>query len=256
MNGNKIPVVVTTPWADALGEACSGRVAPFAILICWGSFAMLSSCGYPTPAPPPEKFDVQVTVNGTRKLTVSPRNSFRISSGQLNVGCGDSANTSVQWPIPAGATDIQPTASWQHTDNLKGQSQQTVINGGAVVATGGITGLDKQLFNCPGGGHGELVLEGSYQPANPEAGPEVVKTVHDQLAPGQDLIVQLPAEPALMPTSSDIRATGSKGAALHQVIRFAVDSQGKLAIGEATPANSGIKASLNNNILTVTVSSR
>jgi hypothetical protein len=27
-----------------------------------------------------------------------------------------------------------------------------------VVAEGSITGLDKQLFNCPGGGHGTLTL--------------------------------------------------------------------------------------------------
>ena len=239
--------------ADALRGAHTNIICKAAVILCCISLTMLSSCTNPPPPSPAEKFEVQVTVSGARKPAVSPRNTFRVSSGQFNVGCGDGANASVQWPIPPGATDIQPIASWQHTDNLKSHNQQVAVSGNAVVATGSIVGLDKQLFNCPGGGHGELVLEGSYQPANPEAGPEVIKTVHDQLASGQDLIVLLPAEPTLMPISADIRATGTRGVVLHEVVKFTVDAQGKLAIGEVTPADSGIKAVLSNNVLTITV---
>ncbi len=65
-----------------------------------------------------------------------------------------------------------------------------------MIASGTITGLDKQVFNCPGGGHGELVLEGSYQPpAVANSAPVVIKTADGAIKPGDSISVPLPTEP-------------------------------------------------------------
>jgi hypothetical protein len=91
--------------------------------------------------------------------------SADVSSGQVNFGCEQTQQ--VKTPevfFGANARDIQPRSEWVQTDNAKGQDQQVIYdrNGGnnvrGVLAQGSITGLDKQLFNCPGGGHGNLAL--------------------------------------------------------------------------------------------------
>jgi hypothetical protein len=64
----------------------------------------------------------------------------------------------------------QPIASWQNFDNAKQMSPPSVQqDGDTVVGTGVIRGLDFQNFglvkNCPGGGHGELVITGRIRTA-------------------------------------------------------------------------------------------
>ena len=91
--------------------------------------------------------------------------SADVSSGQVNFGCEETQQ--VKTPevfFGANARDIQPRPEWVQTDNAKGQNQQVIYDGNAgthvrgVLAQGSITGLDKQVFNCPGGGHGNLSL--------------------------------------------------------------------------------------------------
>lgn len=215
----------------------------------------LTSCSAP---PPPvvvlPKYDLQVTVLGTRKPSVVPRESFRVSSGQLNVGCGETVPGSVQFPIPQGATDVQARASWQHTDNLRNMAQTVSPSGGVLKAIGTITGLEKQFFNCPGGGHGELILEGSYIPNAPDQGtPPVLKTVHDQVASQQPLLVRLPVDTAITPSSCDV-VVSTEGSPSRATIKFSIDVQGKLTISEIAPNSTPpIDASLKDNVLTLSV---
>ena len=96
--------------------------------------------------------------------TVIPR-SADVSSGQVNFGCEETQ--SVKTPevfFGANAGDIQPRPEWVQTDNVKGHNQEVIYDKDpanhvkGVFAQGSITGLDKQLLNCPGGGHGTLAL--------------------------------------------------------------------------------------------------
>jgi hypothetical protein len=225
-------------------------------LACAVFITALVSCTSPPPsnvelAP---KFDIQVTVRSIRKPTIPPRIGFRVSSGQINIGCGEGRHTSVDWRLPAGATDVQPRVSWQHTDNLKGQVQSFSIANGVVTAQGDIVGLDKQMFNCPGGGHGELILEGDYQPEAPsQADTQLLKSVHDQVAVGQQLLVSLPVDAAAMPTFCDV-VISYKQQSSHATIKFTTDAQGKLTILEISPNSTPpLQATLRDNILAVSV---
>ena|ERR1700729_35343 len=90
--------------------------------------------------------------------------SADVSSGQVNFRCEETQQ--VKTPevfFGANARDIQPRPEWVQTDNAKSHNQEvaydrngTEVRG--VLAQGSITGLDKQVFNCPGGGHGNLAL--------------------------------------------------------------------------------------------------
>lgn len=88
-----------------------------------------------------------------------------VSSGQLNFGCGETGQAKTpEVFFGAEPADIQPRAEWVQTDNVKGQNQQVVYDRDSqnqvkgVLAEGSITGLDRRVFNCPGGGHGTLTL--------------------------------------------------------------------------------------------------
>jgi hypothetical protein len=96
--------------------------------------------------------------------TVIPR-SADVSSGQVNFGCEETQP--VRTPevfFGANPRDIQPRPEWVQTDNVKGHNQEVIYDKDpanhvkGVFAQGSITGLDKQLLNCPGGGHGALAL--------------------------------------------------------------------------------------------------
>jgi hypothetical protein len=217
---------------------------------------LVSSCSQ--PAPPsvqlPSRYDVQVVVIGSRKPAAVPRESFRVSSGQFNVGCGESTSAAVEFHLPPGATDVQTAASWQHTDNLKNQSQNAFVTPDGARATGTIIGLDRQLFNCPGGGHGELILEGSYKPPAPtQDSGTVLKTVHDQVASGQPLLISLPVDPAITLSSCGVIVSNNQQSS-SATIKFTTDVQGKLAILQIVHKGSpAIDASLDDNTLTIRI---
>lgn len=91
--------------------------------------------------------------------------SADVASGQLNFGCEETGRAKTpEIAFGANPVDIEPHAEWVQTDNVKSQNQQVVYDRDSqnqvkgVSAEGSITGLDKQVFNCPGGGHGTLAL--------------------------------------------------------------------------------------------------
>jgi hypothetical protein len=109
----------------------------------------------------PSGGQVAAVADKTRRV---PR-SADVSSGQLNFGCEETGQAKTpEVFFGANPADIQPSAEWVQTDKVKGQNQQVVYDKDAqnqvkgVLAEGSITGLDKQVFNCPGGGHGILKL--------------------------------------------------------------------------------------------------
>jgi hypothetical protein len=100
--------------------------------------------------------------------------SADVASGQLNFGCEETmpAKTPEVF-FGANPGDIQPSAEWVQTNNVKSQSQQVVYDRDSqnqikgVLAEGSITGLGKQAFNCPGGGHGTLALHVTWKEEQP-----------------------------------------------------------------------------------------
>lgn len=102
---------------------------------------------------------------GVAAATKRVPRSADVASGQLNFGCEETRQGKTpEVFFGAGPADIQPRAEWTQTDNVKGQNQQLVYDRDSqnrvkgLWAEGSITGLDKQMFNCPGGGHGILAL--------------------------------------------------------------------------------------------------
>jgi hypothetical protein len=120
---------------------------------------------------------------GEAELHKDQQQPFRISSGQRNVGCGDLAPASVRLVLPAGAVPVgEPCATWENTSNLSAASIGRVAvdpQSNTVYTEGSVRGLPFQslLFgirNCPGGGHGELVLQGTYKSTVTEREPREV----------------------------------------------------------------------------------
>jgi hypothetical protein len=124
---------------------------------------------------------VTLQVHGQQKVEVtraegtpseSPLVPFAKSSGQINFGCEETREVNVEYDLPEGAKLVgTPSVAWQNTSNVASQQGNFQDKGQSVVGRGIIRGLDYQNFaitrNCPGGGHGELVLSGTYRPAVP-----------------------------------------------------------------------------------------
>ena len=156
-----------------------------------------------------DKYTLQITLTGVRRHTEPATIQFRTSSGQLNVGCGDSASTSVSWSIPLGAREIHPQAMWANTDNVKSQSQQASVQGNMAVASGAISGQDRQWTgNCPGGGHGELVLSGTYviDQATPDERVDIA-TLQGTVSAGGEVRFDIKPIDGATLTTCEIRAT-------------------------------------------------
>lgn len=158
------------------------------------------------------KYNVQVTFRGKKVRPQPTTVPFRTSSGQLNVGCAESAGTTVSWSLPASAREVNVTASWENTDNVQNQSQQAVVTGNVATASGSIRGRDREwLGNCPGGGHGQLVLRGTY--VVDQGGPEeevVLKTYQDLIAPGGSVHAAIPTASDVSPSSCEITTANAK----------------------------------------------
>ena len=199
---------------------------------------------------------VQATFRGVTKHKQSVTVPFSTSSGQLNVGCGDSATTSVTWVVPAGSTQINPQASWQRTDNLKGQSQQASVDGNVAKATGTITGQDRQWTgNCPGGGHGELVLSGTY--VIEQDAPDMVTTIgtlQDTVPEHGHATFQIPATEGAVLQECELHITStSTNLVGNLTLSLNVDAKGQVAITKSEPADSKILAQVSGNNLIVTL---
>jgi hypothetical protein len=116
-----------------------------------------------------KRYKAEIQLAGTTVVHESRESPFTASSGQRNFGCEETAPAQVAFQLPDGATVIgQPSASWRNTDNASRMNAVVSVQGNVVTATGSITGIPYQSFilgikNCPGGGHGELVLSGAYR---------------------------------------------------------------------------------------------
>jgi hypothetical protein len=124
-------------------------------------------------APASQGYEVLVELSGRRVVTEAGATvPFQASSGQVNFGCEQTVSATATWELPAGtAVQGEVRAEWANVANARSVQATAAAQPGKVVGSGSITGLELQriplgiigpLANCPGGGHGELVVSGSY----------------------------------------------------------------------------------------------
>jgi hypothetical protein len=114
-----------------------------------------------TPASPTfsaQSFEVHAYALGDRVQPVTSDRTDMRDSESINVGCEQDGQARVSYDIPSNATVSMHSAQWINIDNIKSHTAQSVISGSQLVATGSLRGRDKELFNCPGGGHATLRL--------------------------------------------------------------------------------------------------
>jgi len=148
----------------------------------------------PLAAPPPQ-FEFLIEELGTSKVRTAQSFPFSIASPYVSVGCDDAATTTVAWQAPENAEVSGVNAQWRDLNNVRSQTQSVIPSGRNYLATGSIAGVGKQCFlgicNCPGGGHGVLVLSGTYQV--PDSGTRTFST--RQPARGSELVqVKVPSQ--------------------------------------------------------------
>lgn len=202
------------------------------------------------------RYTLQVTFTGVKQRKEPVTVPFRTGSGQLNVGCGDSATTSVSWNVPPGGRDIHPQASWERTDNVKNQTQQVSVSGNVATAVGTITGQDRQWTgNCPGGGHGELVLGGTYV-TDQDAPDErvVLGTFQDTVPEGGQAKFEIPIIVGAILQSCDIVVTSTATNLVRSVkLGLRVGDSGQVLITTPPPTESKLKATISGKDLVITV---
>jgi hypothetical protein len=155
-------------------------------------------------------FSVHVVIEGTIVGTKKTTLTFQTSSGQVNVGCGEQRPVQVIWTPPEGASDISASAQWRNTDNIKSMNAPNVVLGNTVTASGVIYGLERNVFlNCPGGGHAELVLFGTYDMSEKEPHEQqTLKTLDDKVNRLQPLVISMPEGPNITPQTGEINILG------------------------------------------------
>jgi hypothetical protein len=141
-----------------------------------------------------KKFDVAVDFSIRQANTEVVRVPFTAGSGSVNIGCAETRSAQVQYVLPPGAEQPTATAQWVNTNNIESQSSNVVVQPTVVTAVGNISGLHRTfLLNCPGGGHGELLLRGEYSAKHElPATPVVIKALHDVADNGQVFTAALP----------------------------------------------------------------
>jgi hypothetical protein len=149
----------------------------------------------PHPADTARKFDLSVVLSVTGSKTEVSQVPFRVGSGSINLGCEEIRGSHVEYPLPEGAANATATAKWVNVDNLDGEDANASITGGVAIGTGHIRGRHRTLFlNCPGGGHGELVLTGQYELKKTlPTEPTILKSIGDITYRGQIFTVSLPS---------------------------------------------------------------
>ncbi len=139
-----------------------------------------------------------IKFTGERTSLQPTQVSFSNTSGQVNFGCGESRPVSVGWNVPAGAEQLNASAEWVNTDNVKSQDQHVTIAGNTVTASGVISGRERDwLGNCPGGGHGELVVRGTYQVMQSSAAAPFESVQSGSVSADRPLTILIPTENGL-----------------------------------------------------------
>ena len=131
----------------------------------------------------PDNFVANVKYSGVTSVNQLQDQTFSTSSAQVTYGCEENNSGGVSVNLPPEAQQINCNASWINLSNTGTQGASCAVGGTTVTASGTVRGRDRQcivtdvlsggLFraivgrktacNCPGGGHGTLLLQGTYK---------------------------------------------------------------------------------------------
>jgi hypothetical protein len=157
---------------------------------------------------------LSITINITSdKKTLTPTIvPFQVGGGLVNFGCEDTAHPAVTYTVPNGAHDVTAVAEWRNTDHAKGQTQFATVAGNMVIASGTITGEDRNwVRKCPASGHGELVLRGTYTIDQEKEPVQVVNTVAGFIAAGKEETFAIPGVAGSNATRCEIVVSSTAG---------------------------------------------
>jgi len=194
---------------------------------------------------------LSITINITSdkkamKPTVVP---FQVGGGQVSFGCEDTAHPAVTYTVPKGARDVTAEAEWRNTDHAKGQTQFATVAGTMVIASGTITGQDRNwVGKCVGSGHGELVLKGTYTIDQEREPVQVVNTVAGFIAAGKEETFAIPGVAGSSATDCQIVVSSTAG----EIASATVPLNSKVGV-EKPKFDGPIKATWSKGKLTVSV---
>ena len=191
--------LIATKWVPRKQDGKAGlHIVALSILVVSLLAIALNIMRYINTAKPVQEAvqrPLSITINitsdkKTLKPTVVP---FQVGGGQVSFGCGDSAHPAVTYTVPNGARAVTAQAEWRNTDHAKGQTQFAMVAGQTVIASGTITGQDRNwVGKCPASGRGELVLKGTYTIDQEKEPEQVVNTVADFIAAGKEETFVIP----------------------------------------------------------------
>jgi hypothetical protein len=178
--------------------------APLALRVIWP----------PQTTKPPDKpkLDVAVEFSIQQPKAEIVQVPFTSGSGSINIGCEETRPVTVRYALPSNAEQPTATAQWVNTDNIENRTSTVNMAGNVVEAVGTISGLRRNfLFNCPGGGHGELLLRGQYSVKHElPATPILIKSLHDIADGGQVFTAAVPQVANSQPVYFKVTISDSK----------------------------------------------
>jgi hypothetical protein len=147
----------------------------------------------PAAAADPHPLSITINITSDKKTLKPTVVPFQVGGGQVSFGCGESAHPAVTYLVPNGARDVTAEAEWRNTDHARGQTQFATVAGQTVIASGTITGQDRNWAGkCPGTGRGELVLKGTYTIDQEREPVQVVNTVAGFISAGKEETFVIP----------------------------------------------------------------
>jgi len=144
--------------------------APFPVRDWFVAITSINVAAVPTIVPKPSAS----AGSASPPATVMVSKPFEVLGPSVNVGCEEAATGSVHFLLPERATLQSSNASWINVVNVTQYSARVTQSGLDIVANGTIQGRSREniafgIKNCPGGGHGNLRLTGTYSvPVQPE----------------------------------------------------------------------------------------
>jgi hypothetical protein len=190
-------------------------------------------------------YAMKVFIDGARTALQPVQSDFSVASGEQQVDCDASTSTAIQWSGPAEAKQINPRSEWINTNNVRENNSTPASTGTTATASGTIYGLHKQcgpfnICNCPGGGHGNLHLFGTYVVDKLQTTP-----FHDErsVVHVNPTHISIPSETVLALTSVDIQITRKGCAQVLDTIHIAVPADQNKVV-QATSANGFFVATL------------
>ena len=120
----------------------------------------------------PALFEARIQAEADAAATKASTVAFRQRSNFVVAECGQTKVAEVSVATPEGTSDVVCQTAWVDTTGATANGGRCEQRGGAIVATGALTGLAKvcspdKLCTCPTTGQGYLEISGSYRAPAP-----------------------------------------------------------------------------------------